>query len=78
MPQHEKRWCKYSIEYTDPTTKKVWKKDWAREVQHDPQIDAFKRDCQNIFLRVYPGMLSKAKTDFKDGFTNQPSSTQKI
>ncbi len=78
MPQHESRWCKYSIEYTDPVTKKTWKKDWAREVQHDPQINEFKRVCQGIFLKEFPGKLGSAKTDFKDGFKNQPPATKKI
>lgn len=78
MPGHESRWCKYSIEYKDPATGKIWKKDWARQVQHDPEINAFKRECQNIFLHAYPGQLDKAKTDFKDGFKNQPPNTKSI
>jgi len=78
MPGHEKRWCKYTIEYTDPVTKKAWKKDWAREVQHDPQINAFKQACQAIFNQAYPGQFTKAKGTFTDGFKNQPPMTKAI
>jgi hypothetical protein len=76
MPGHESRWCKFSIEYTDPATHKVWKKEWAKEVQSDGDINTFKRACQNAFLAVYPGQLAHAKTDFKDGFKNQPPNTK--
>ena len=78
MPGHETRWCKYTIEYTDPATKKTWKKDWARQVQHDPQINAFKQACQAIFLHEFPGKMNAAKTSFQDGFTNQPPNTKSI
>lgn len=75
---HSSRWCKYSIEFTQPNGK-VWQKTYARSVKTDPDIDQFKRDCQNDFLQANPGAnLTRARTHFEDGFQNQPPNTKLI
>ncbi len=77
---HAYRWCKYSITYTRPDGK-TWDKAWSKQVINDPQIDAFKRQCQQIFMQANPGVLLNipaVRTHFKDGFTNKPENTQTL
>jgi hypothetical protein len=57
----------------------VWDKAWAKQVINDGQIDAFKRQCQGIFLREFPGVNlngPQVRTSFQDGFKNQPPHTK--
>jgi hypothetical protein len=81
MPKgHSSRWCKYQITYDRPDGK-TWDKTWAREVISDENINAFKRDCQNLFLAANEGVSlddDNVFTSFHDGYQNQPDDTKAI
>lgn len=93
MPEHESRWCRYSIEYKLPNGT-TWSKAFARQVRSDNDINVFKQDCVRYFQEAVKieeddqtgnnkGSskkvdLNKMSTTFKDGLTNQPPNTKSI
>jgi hypothetical protein len=78
MPGHESRYCTYQITYTDTGTGKTWDRTFCRQVRTDPDIDQFKRECQNRFLRTFPNRLIHADMVFHDGFQKPPKNVHMI
>jgi hypothetical protein len=78
MPGHEKRWCKYHIEYdTAPPSGPIWDKTFCREVTSDQDIKDFKNDAVGQLQLVYADALP-TRTSFQDWIASQPTDAKAI